>query len=77
MSLRSMRKQRGWRRQACTRRERIGADLVSRARSKIITQSSIQDHHGAGTPICFRLLTACPQVPMGIAKLHSFRTIYM
>jgi hypothetical protein len=48
MSLRSMRKQRGWRRQAGTRRERIGADLVSRARSKIITQSSIQDHHGAG-----------------------------
>ena len=48
MSLRSMRKQRGWRRQSCTRREHTGADLVSRARSKIITRSSIQDHHGAG-----------------------------
>jgi hypothetical protein len=81
MSLRSMRKAArlaaSGTHPSRTQRSRFGIESgsdrgprSSRGRaSKIIMVS--------GTPIFFRFLTACPQVPTGIVKLHSFRAIHM
>jgi hypothetical protein len=64
---------RGRRRQTRTlreRREQVGYREPLQSRSKIIMLSRI-------APNGYRWLSACPQVPAAIAKLHSFLTIQM
>jgi hypothetical protein len=81
MSQQSMRKAALFAASDTHRSQRRGADGGSRA-----VPIEVQDHGAVenprssscrGTPRGYWLLSACPQVPAAIAKLHSFRTIQM